>query len=139
MTPPAYTAPRRPEIVTGRSPRRQARLDRPGDERRPQGRRAPLHRHGADLPRRRADPVGDDAPAADRPRATLIRPAIFDRLLSAYGVTAVLLFAVPLLLGLITYIVPLQIGARGVALPRLNALSYWLYLPGALTIYASFL
>ena len=34
---------------------------------------------------------------------------------------------------------PLQIGARGVALPRLGALSYWLYLAGALTIYASFL
>ena len=45
----------------------------------------------------------------------------------------------PLMLGLIGYIVPLQIGARGVALPRLNQLSYWLYAAGALTIYASFL
>ena len=35
------------------------------------------------------------------------------------------------MLGLIGYIVPLQIGARGVALPRLNQLSYWLYLAGA--------
>ena len=40
---------------------------------------------------------------------------------------------IPLALGLIGYIVPLQIGARGVALPRLNQLSYWLYLAGAVT------
>ena len=73
------------------------------------------------------------------PDGTLIRPAIFDRLLSAYGVTGVLLFAVPLFLGLISYVVPLQIGARGVALPRINALSYWLYLFGAIVMYASFL
>jgi len=73
------------------------------------------------------------------PDATIIRPNIFNRLLSAYGVTATLLFAVPLLIGLISSIVPLQIGARTAALPRLNALSYWLYLGGALTIYASFL
>ncbi len=59
-----------------------------------------------------------------------MRPQIFDRLLSAYGVSAVLLFAMPLLMGLISYIVPLQIGARGAALPRLGALSYWLYLAG---------
>ena len=51
--------------------------------------------------------------------------------MSAFGVTAVVLFAIPLALGLIGYIVPLQIGARGVALPRLNLLSFWLYLAGA--------
>lgn len=73
------------------------------------------------------------------PDATIIRPAIFDRLLSAYGVTGLLLFAVPLFCGLISYIVPLQIGARSAALPRLNQLSYWLFFMGAVTIYASFL
>lgn len=73
------------------------------------------------------------------PDADIIRPAIFDRLLSAYGVTGVLLFAVPLFCGLISYVVPLQLGARGVALPRINQLSYWLYLMGAIVIYASFL
>lgn len=73
------------------------------------------------------------------PDSTIIRPEIFNRLLSAYGVTGVLLFAVPLFLGLISYVVPLQIGARSVALPRLNALSYWLYVLGGVTIYASFL
>jgi heme/copper-type cytochrome/quinol oxidase subunit 1 len=73
------------------------------------------------------------------PDNTFISPSIFNQLLSTYGVTAVLLFAVPLMMGLISYVVPLQIGARGAALPRLNALSYWLYLAGAVTIYASFI
>lgn len=73
------------------------------------------------------------------PDNSLIEPEIFDRLASAAPVTFVVLFALPLALGLIGYIVPLQIGARGVALPRLNQLSYWLYLAGAATLYASFL
>ena len=73
------------------------------------------------------------------PDNTFMRPQIFDRLNSIYGVSSVLLFAVPLFMGLITHVVPLQIGARGVALPRLGALSYWFYLAGAVTIYASFL
>ena len=73
------------------------------------------------------------------PDSTLIGPEIFDQLLSAYGATAVVLFGIPLALGLISFIVPLQIGARGMAFPRLNAFSWWLYLAGGVTIYASFL
>jgi len=73
------------------------------------------------------------------PDATIIRPEIFDRLLSAYGITGLLFFAIPLFMGLITYVVPLQIGARGPALPRLGSLSYWLYLMGAIFVYASFM
>lgn len=73
------------------------------------------------------------------PENTLIRPDVFDRLLSAYGVSALVLFALPLAIGLFSVIVPLQIGARGMALPRLHHLSYWLYLFGGLIIYLSFL
>jgi heme/copper-type cytochrome/quinol oxidase subunit 1 len=73
------------------------------------------------------------------PDSTLIDPTIFDRLLSTYGATAVVLFGIPMAIGLMTYIVPLQIGARGVALPRLGALSLWLYVAGGITLYASFL
>ena len=73
------------------------------------------------------------------PENSLIRPEIFDRLLSAYGVTALLLFALPLAIGLFSIVLPLQIGARGMALPRLHHLSYWLYLFGGVTVYASFL
>jgi len=73
------------------------------------------------------------------PENSLMRPEIFDRLLSAYGVTALLFFAIPLAIGLFSYVVPLQIGARGFALPRLHHLSYWLYLFGGISVYLSFL
>ena len=73
------------------------------------------------------------------PQNTAITPETFDRILSVFGATAVVLFAIPLALALIGYIVPLQLGARGVALPRLGLLSAWLYLVGAATIYGSFL
>jgi heme/copper-type cytochrome/quinol oxidase subunit 1 len=73
------------------------------------------------------------------PENTAIQPQIFDRIMSTFGVTAVVLFAIPLAFGLISYVVPLQIGSRGVAFPRLNLLSFWLYLVGAATIYGSFL
>jgi cytochrome c oxidase subunit 1 len=73
------------------------------------------------------------------PENTTIRPEIFDRILSTFGITAVVLFAIPLALGLIGYVTPLQIGSRGVAFPRLNLLSFWLYLAGAATVYASYI
>jgi heme/copper-type cytochrome/quinol oxidase subunit 1 len=73
------------------------------------------------------------------PENTLIKPEIFDRLMTGSMVMFTVLAIVPLALGLIGYIVPLQIGARGVALPRLNQLAYWLYAAGGLTIMASFL
>ncbi|HEX6312690.1 MAG TPA: cbb3-type cytochrome c oxidase subunit I, partial [Acidimicrobiia bacterium] len=73
------------------------------------------------------------------PDNTMISAEIFDQLLSAYGATAVVLFGVPMALGLMCYVVPLQVGARGTAFPRLAALSLWLYLAGGITLYASFL
>ncbi|MGH2993544.1 MAG: cytochrome c oxidase subunit I [Solirubrobacterales bacterium] len=73
------------------------------------------------------------------PESTIISPEIFDRLLSTYGATAVVMFGIPAALGFISYVVPLQIGARGTAFPRLGALSFWLYLAGGVTLYASFL
>ena len=48
----------------------------------------------------------------------------------------VFLFVVPMMTGFANYIVPLQIGARDMAFPRLNALSYWLFLGGAIVFYA---
>lgn len=73
------------------------------------------------------------------PDSTIIVPETFARLLSASGVTFAVLFCVPLVLGIASYIVPLQIGARGVAFPRLNLLSAWLYIAGAIVLYTSFL
>jgi cytochrome c oxidase subunit 1 len=73
------------------------------------------------------------------PENTMVIPETFDRVLSVFGATTVVLFAIPLAIALIGYIVPLQVGARGVAFPRLGLLSAWLYLAGAATIYGSFL
>ena len=73
------------------------------------------------------------------PDNTLIKPEIFNRLMTGATVSFLILGCFPLLLGLIGYIVPLQIGARGVALPRLNQFSYYLYLAGGVTILGSFL
>ena len=73
------------------------------------------------------------------PENTMIDPDVFDQLMSAYGATAIVFFALPLAIGIATYVVPVQIGARGVAFPRLGATSYWLYVFGAITLFASFM
>ena len=54
-----------------------------------------------------------------------------------HGTTMVFLFVVPMMAGLANYFVPLMIGARDMAFPRLNALSFWLFLAGGLVFYAS--
>ena len=72
------------------------------------------------------------------PDNTMIVPEIFNRINSAAATTFVFLFALPLLLGLIGYIVPLQVGSRGIALPRVNQLGFWFFAMGAFAIYASF-
>jgi len=73
------------------------------------------------------------------PENTFLAPVTFNRMLSLYGATAIFLFAIPLALGLLYYVAPLQIGARGTALPRLGQLGMWLYLAGATVLYTGFL
>ncbi|MDX6587942.1 MAG: cytochrome c oxidase subunit [Solirubrobacterales bacterium] len=73
------------------------------------------------------------------PDSTIMRPDIFAQMSATAMVSITVLFAVPFVLGLLGYIVPLQIGARSVALPRLNQLAYWLYAAGALVYFVSFL
>jgi cytochrome c oxidase subunit I len=73
------------------------------------------------------------------PENTFLSPVTFNRMLSLYGATAVFLFALPLALGLFYYVVPLQIGARSSALPRVGQLGLWLYLAGATVLYAGLL
>ncbi len=73
------------------------------------------------------------------PENTLLTPVIFNRMLSLYGATAIFLFASPLALGLFYYLAPLQIGARGTALPRVGQVGMWLYLAGATVLYSGFL
>jgi cytochrome c oxidase subunit I+III len=66
-------------------------------------------------------------------------PDTFNQLFTMHGATMMYLFTVPLLEGLALYLVPLMIGARDVAFPRLTAFSYWTYLFGGIILYASFL
>jgi cytochrome c oxidase subunit 1 len=73
------------------------------------------------------------------PANTLLTPVMFNRMLSLYGATAIFLFAIPLALGLFYYLAPLQIGARGTALPRVGQIGMWLYLAGATVLYSGFL
>jgi heme/copper-type cytochrome/quinol oxidase subunit 1 len=73
------------------------------------------------------------------PENTLLTPVTFNRMLSLYGATAIFFFAIPLALGLFYYLTPLQIGARGTALPRLGQLGLWLYVAGATVLYAGYL
>lgn len=73
------------------------------------------------------------------PENGLLSPVTFNRLLSAYGATAIFLFALPLVIGLFYYVAPLQVGARGTALPRLGQTGLALFVAGAAVLYAGFL
>src|SRR4051812_43182794 len=68
---------------------------------------------------------------------TLITPEHYNALVTMHGTTMIFLFIVPVLAGFANYFVPLMIGARDMAFPRLNALSFWLLLFGGIAFYAS--
>jgi cytochrome c oxidase subunit I len=73
------------------------------------------------------------------PSNTLLSPERYNQVLTMHGTTMVFLVVMPIWAGLANYVVPLQLGARDMAFPRLNALSYWLYLAGGIVLYASLL
>jgi len=78
-------------------------------------------------------------------RAQLARPNLdvvtgdkYNELFTVHGTAMIFLFVVPLLTGFANYVVPLMIGARDMAFPRLNALSYWLFALGGVVLFSSF-
>jgi len=73
-----------------------------------------------------------------RPGMHFLTPEEYDQIFSMHGTTMVFLFAMPMIIGVANYILPLQIGARDMAFPRANAMSYWLLLFGGLLLYSSF-
>ncbi|HEU4648897.1 MAG TPA: cytochrome c oxidase subunit I [Gemmatimonadales bacterium] len=73
-----------------------------------------------------------------RPENALIGPDLYNQLFSMHGTTMMFLFAVPIMTAMGLYLVPLMIGARNVAFPRLNAYGYYVYLIGGVFIYVSF-
>jgi cytochrome c oxidase subunit I len=70
---------------------------------------------------------------------TLVSPQVFNRLFTMHGTTMVFLVGVPIVFGFANYLVPLMIGARDLAFPRLNAFGFWVFLFGGLLLYGSFL
>ena len=71
------------------------------------------------------------------PGEKFLTKSSYDEVLTMHGTTMIFLFLVPVLAGFGNYLVPLMIGARDVAFPRLNALSYWLYLLGGIVLWSS--
>jgi len=72
------------------------------------------------------------------PNNHFLSPQIYNQLFTMHGTTMVFLVLVPMLVGFATYMVPLMIGARDMAFPRLNALSFWVQIFGGLMLYFSF-
>jgi cytochrome c oxidase subunit 1 len=68
---------------------------------------------------------------------TLLTPQTYNQLLTMHGTTMVFLFVVPVMAGFGNYFLPLMIGARDMAFPKLNALSFWLLAAGGLVFYGS--
>src|SRR5438132_9116228 len=73
------------------------------------------------------------------PGLTLVPAETFNRLFTLHGTTMVFLVGIPIVFGFANYLVPLMIGARDLAFPRLNAFGYWVFLFGGLLLYFSFL
>jgi cytochrome c oxidase subunit I len=71
------------------------------------------------------------------PNNTFLVPEKYNELVTLHGTTMIFLFVVPMMAGFANYFVPLMIGARDMAFPRLNALSYWLLLFGGIVFYSS--
>jgi cytochrome c oxidase subunit I len=73
------------------------------------------------------------------PNNTLLQPDTYNMLFTMHGTTMIFLVAMPVLFGLANYVVPLQIGARDMAFPRLNAFSFWVVPFGGILLHFSFL
>jgi cytochrome c oxidase subunit I+III len=72
-----------------------------------------------------------------RPDSTFIGPDRYNQLFTTHGTTMMFLFAVPVMTAMGLYFVPLMVGARTVAFPRLNAFGYWTYVVGVVFLYVS--
>src|ERR671932_2880236 len=74
-----------------------------------------------------------------QPNGRLVSAEQFNQLFTMHGTTMIFLVVMPLSAAFFNFLIPLQIGARDVAFPRLNAFSYWVYLLGGLFMNVSWL
>ena len=74
-----------------------------------------------------------------RPDNNVLSPDLYNQIFTMHGTTMMFLFAVPMMLALGVYFVPLMIGARAIAFPRLVAFGYWVFLFGGIYLYTFFL
>src|ERR1700726_2826013 len=72
-----------------------------------------------------------------RPHNDFVSPQVFNRMFTMHGTTMIFFVVMPLVFGFANYLVPLMIGARDMAFPRLNAFSFWLTAFGGLLLYFS--
>src|SRR5499425_1619018 len=73
------------------------------------------------------------------PHNHFVSPQVFNRMFTMHGTTMIFFVAIPILFGFANFVVPLMIGARDMAFPRLNAFSFWLTALGGFLLYFSFL
>jgi cytochrome c oxidase subunit 1 len=73
------------------------------------------------------------------PNNDFLSPQVFNRLFTMHGTTMVFLVGMPIIIGMANYLIPLMIGARDLAFPRLNAFGFWMFFFGALLLYFSVL
>src|SRR5436305_14803476 len=72
-----------------------------------------------------------------RPNNNFLGPDLYNQIFTMHGTTMMFLFAVPIMEAMAVYLVPLMMGTRSIAFPRLNAFGYWIYLFGGIMIYAA--
>jgi len=73
-----------------------------------------------------------------QPEARFIGPDRYNQIFTMHGSNMMFLFAVPVMQAMAVYLVPLMVGTRNIAFPRLNAFSYWIYLAGGLLLWIAF-
>ena len=72
-----------------------------------------------------------------RPDSTLIGPDAYNQLFTVHGTSMMFLFAVPVMQAMAVYLVPLMVGTRNIAFPRMNAYAYWVYVFGGIMLYVA--
>jgi cytochrome c oxidase subunit 1 len=73
------------------------------------------------------------------PGLQFVQPEVYNQLFGMHAILMIFLFVMPMSVGLANYVVPLQIGAADMAFPRINALSFWMLVVGAILVVSAFL